>query len=122
MQNIEDNTLVLTILTSDEVSTEEMGFEVETGLDLRPRADEALAMREHEIPMEEPQRMEDKAESAEAAADGGVIAERAGADDQEGRLVLEAGLPDHVIVNDIQLTATSKLRELRAACHFYGIS
>ena len=122
IENVEDNTLVLTILTPAEVSTEEMGFEVETGLDLRPKVDEALARRDHEVPMEEPLRMVDDEGSAEAADSGGVIAERAAVDEQEGRLVLEAGLPDHVIVNDIQLTATSKLRELRAACHFYGIS
>ena len=34
IENVEDNTLILTILTPEEVSTEEMGFEVETGLDL----------------------------------------------------------------------------------------
>ena len=57
--------MVLAILTPEEESAEEMGFEVETGLDLRPRAEpDALAMREHEISMEEPQRVEDEAGDA----------------------------------------------------------
>ena len=118
---VEENTLVLTILTAEDMSTEEMGFEVDTGLDLQPKVDDALALREHEIPEEEPQRAMDEAADDDIPAiaegvDGG------GAEEQEGRLVLEAGLPDHVVVNDIQLTSTSKLRELRAACHFFGIS
>ena len=129
IENVEDNTLIVTILTPEEVSTEEMGFEVETGLDLRPRVEPgAMALREHEIPMEEPQRLQETEDGdAEAVDDRAAVevaaaGDGATADEQEGRLVLEAGLPDHVIVNDIQLTATSKLRELRAACHFYGIS
>ena len=103
------------------MSTEEMGFEVDTGLDLKPKVDDALALREHEIPVEEPQHaMEEAAADAiPAVAEG---ADGGGAGEQEGRLVLEAGLPDHVVVNDIQLTPTSRLRELRAACHFFGIS
>ena len=115
---VEENTLVLTILTAEDLSTEEMGFEVDTGLDLQPKVDDALALREHEIPVEEPQRAMDEAAAdvIPAVAEG---VDGGGAGDQEGRLVLEAGLPDHVVVNDIQLTPTSKLRELRAACHFY---
>ena len=101
IENVEDNTLILTILTPEEVSTEEMGFEVEIGLDLRPRVEPgAMALREHEIPMEEPQRRQEADDGAEAVVDGGAAAGHGGVDEQEGRLVLEAGLPDHVIVND----------------------
>ena len=116
---VEENTLVLTILTAEDLSTEEMGFEVDTGLDLQPKMDDALALREHEIPVEEPQHAMDEAaaDAIPAVAEG---ADGGGAGEQEGRLVLEAGLPDHVVVNDIQLTPTSRLRELRAACHFFG--
>eukprot|EP00913_Durusdinium_trenchii_P019950 g18751.t1 len=129
--NDDDDKLIYNILTVKQqyhgmenggpvnLSTEEMGFEVDTGLDLQPKMDDALALREHEIPVEEPQHAMDEAaaDAIPAVAEG---ADGGGAGEQEGRLVLEAGLPDHVVVNDIQLTPTSRLRELRAACHFFG--
>ena len=42
--------------------------------------------------------------------------------EQEGRLVAGGAMPGSLMVNGIELTPESKLRELRAACGFYGIS
>lgn len=71
--------------------------------------------------MEAPQPAEEEVEAAVVMA-GGAAAGQGKVDGQEGCLVLEAGLPDHVIVNDIQLTATNRLTELRAASLFFGIT
>ena len=41
---------------------------------------------------------------------------------QEGRLVVGQQLPESIIVNEVELRPTSRLRELRAACNFFRIS
>ena len=41
---------------------------------------------------------------------------------QEAQLAPGPGVPDHIMVNGIQLTSGSPLRQLRAACNFFGVS
>lgn len=66
IENVEDNTL---ILTAEEMSAEDMGFEVETGLDLKSQAEkDAIALREHGVPAEEPQPVDEEVEVAVAMA------------------------------------------------------
>ena len=42
--------------------------------------------------------------------------------EQEGRLVVGKVLPEKIVVNEVELCATSPLRQLRAACNFFGVS
>ena len=108
-----ENVLVVTILTEEAMSVEEMGFEVEIGLDLEEQPirvrDHEMAMEEAgELPVDEPQ--DERVEIEEEA----VV--------QEAQLALGPGMPDHILVNGIQLTSVSPLRQLRAACNFFGVS
>ena len=100
--------MVVTILTKEAMSVEDMGFEVETGLHLD---EQPMVVRDHEIaeenidiPAEEPP--DDQREEA-----GGEV-------EQEARLAMGPGVPDHIMVKGIQLTAVSPLRQWRAACNF----
>ena len=43
-------------------------------------------------------------------------------EEQEARLVVGGAMPGSLLVNGVELTPESRLRELRAACSFYGIS
>ena len=84
-----------------------------TGLDLEEQPirvrDHEVAMEEAvELPVDEPQ--EERVEIEEEA----VV--------QEAQLALGPGMPDHILVNGIQLTSVSPLRQLRAACNFFGVS
>ena len=107
-----ENVMVVTILTEEDMSDEDLGFEVETGLHME---EQLMVIRDHEVaaenidlPAEEPpdERVE--------VADEGVV--------QEAQLALGPGMPDHIMVNGIQLTSVSPLRQLRAACNFFGVS
>ena len=112
LENAAENTLILTILTKEAMATEDMGFEVDSELKALP--DEGVPRREHELPVEEGLPVED----GPVADEPGPRVEEV---IQEGRLELAAGLPDHIVVNEVELTAVSRLRELRAAC-FFGVS
>ena len=109
LENAAENTLILTILTKEATATEDMG---ELGA---PREAEEVPRREHELPIEEPLPRRDE---PEVEYPGPRVEEVI----QEGRLELGAGLPDHILVNEVELTAVSSLRELRAACRFFGVS
>ena len=108
-----ENVMVVTILTEENMSVEDLGFEVETGLHLD---EQPIAIRDHEVagmenvdlPVEEPQ-----GERVEVAEEGVA---------QEAQLAPGPGMPDHIMVNGIQLTSVSPLRQLRAACNFFGVS
>ena len=100
--------LVLTILTKEGMSTEEMGFEVEEAL---PSAQ--LEVKEYELPFDEPNAQQDQAD--------GHVPQPADME-QEGRLVVGKVLPEKIVVNEVELCATSPLRQLRAACNFFGVS
>ena len=100
--------LVLTILTKEGMSTEEMGFEVEEAL---PPAQ--LEVKEHELPFDEPNAQQNQAD--------GHVPQPADVE-QEGRLVVGKVLPEKIVVNEVELCATSPLRQLRAACNFFGVS
>lgn len=43
-------------------------------------------------------------------------------EEQEARLVAGGAMPGSLLVNGIELTPETRLKELRAACSFYGIS
>ena len=107
-----ENVMVVTILTKEAMSVEDMGFEAETGLHLD---EQPIEVRDHEIleenvdiPAEEPP--DDQREEARGEVE------------QEARLAMGPRVPDHIMVNGIQLTAVSPLRQLRAACNFFGVS
>ena len=55
LEGIEENVMVMTILTKEGVTTEQMGFEVDA--EIKPQA-EVLEAREHEIPIDEPNQPE----------------------------------------------------------------
>ena len=112
IEGTNENVLVVTILTKEAMSVEEMGFEVETGLHLDERP---LAVRDQEIAAEDA-----GIPDQEPPAEG--IDEAGGEVEQEARLTMEPGVPDHIMVNGIELTAVSPLRQLRAACNFFGVS
>ena len=104
-----ENVLTMTILTRESCTTEELGFEVDTGMEL---AVQPVERRDEELPIEE-------GRGVEEAHDEPVREESI---EQEGRLVAGGAMPGSLMVNGIELTQESKLRELRAACGFYGIS
>ena len=114
LENAAENTLILTILTKEAMATEDMGFEVDSELGASLET-EGVPRREHELPMAEPLPLGGGPEVDEP---GPRVEEVI----QEGRLELGAGLPDHIVVNEVELTAVSRLRELRAACRFFGVS
>ena len=107
-EGIAEKQLVLTILTKEGMSAEEMGFEVEEAL---PPAQ--LEVKECELPFDEPNAQQEQADGhVPRPADVG----------QEGRLVVGKVLPEKIVVNDVELCATSPLRQLRAACNFFRVS
>ena len=81
--------LVLTILTKEGMSTEEMGFEVEEAL---PSAQ--LEVKEYELPFDEPNAQQDQAD--------GHVPQPADME-QEGRLVVGKVLPEKIVVNEVEL-------------------
>ena len=112
IEGARENVMVITILTKEAMSVEEMGFEVDTGLHID---EQPMMVRDHEVPLEEVEipEQEQPAERVEEA--GGEV-------EQEARLAVGPGIPDHIMVNGIELTSVSPLRQLRAACNFFGVS
>ena len=84
------------------MSSEEMGFGVEEAL---PPAQ--LEVKEFELPFDEPNAQQDQAD--------GHVPQPADVE-QERRLVAGKVLPEKIVVNEVELCATSPLRQLRAAC------
>ena len=112
IEGAHENVLVVTILTKEAMSVEEMGFEVETGLHLD---EQPMVVRDHE-------RAEEEAGIPEEEQPAERVEEAEGEVEPEARLAMGPGVPDHIMVNGIQLTAASPLRQLRAACNFFGVS
>ena len=83
LEGAEDNVLVLTTLMKEGMTTEQMGFEVDAKS--KPRAD-ALEVREHEIPIDEPNQPEPR--------DEGMRERREDEAEQEGHLVVGQRLPE----------------------------
>ena len=106
LEGAEERKLVLTILTKEEMSTEEMGFELE-------KHPAQLEVKDYELPFNGPNAQKEQAnEHAPQPVDV----------EQEGRLIVGQVLPEVIVVNELELRATSPLRQLRAACNFFGIS
>ena len=97
--------MVITILTKEGMTTEQVGFEVDA--EIKPPA-EVIEAREHEIPIDEP--------NQPGSPDEGMQERQEGEAEQEGRLVVGQQLPKSSIVNEVELRPTSRLRELKAAC------
>ena len=114
IEGLTENVLVVTFLTRDDINPETFGFQVEDAL--VPQVD----MKDYEIPVEEAA----DGQPALELHDEAVRMEEEQVDPvlQEGRMVLAEAVPEKLVVNGVDLDFTSKLKELRAACQFFGVS
>ena len=122
------NKTIITILTQGDESPEAMGFYVDDDFDVLPKRDlEQESFGEIPIAPDEVQ----PEQSLELFDDGpgthevvelqGVMVGSPQVQ-EEDRVVLSAFNPDRLLVNEIEISASSSLATLRAACRFHSLS
>lgn len=115
-EELDENSLVITFLTKEAGNPEDCGFKVESDQLIRPLEVKDFEVRsssgngggeadggERQVPEQEVKHVE---------MDPAV---------QEAGIVLREPFPESVVVNGVVLTEATKLRELRAACSFFGV-
>ena len=107
---------VITILSDDATTPEQMGFTLEGELSIQPRA-EREEQQEEEYPQEIPMAPEDEEVYQEM-----VEEEQAAEQKEVDKVVVEPFMVDKIVVNGIELTSESSLTSLRAACTSQEIS
>ena len=122
------NRSIVTIVTDNAESPEAMDFFVEDDFGILSRHDEA------QTPFDEVPLAPDESHLGEAleVIDEGVgphevvelrgSADARAAPEEEDRVVLSAFNPDRLVVNEVEVRASSTLAVLRAACRFHNLS
>ena len=113
VKELSENSLIVTVLTPDLRSPEQIGFHVEEFKFSEEQRVELAALEEKEFAI--PEHPDEPAMEVESG-------EQVEEEMAEAVVVVGNLMPDQITVNGLELSEASRLRELRAACNFYGIS